>query len=222
MNAPKIQNAASPPSRAAADARSGPEVQGESFGAFLIRERELRGISLDQIADETRILATNLMALEQDDRARLPERVFVLGYIRAYARAIGIDPNDAVLRYDEYLQGREPPPAMVLQLPHRKSRAGHIALAAALLALAIAVAVCLRLALGASSEGVGDAPEPDRDVRGQVQTAPGRPALSDGAAALPAMPASGRAGAGAQPASAAPSDPTSAAMAPRAPSDPQP
>lgn len=152
MSAAKIQNAASAPPRAAMDARSASETHGESFGAFLRRERELRGVSLDQIADETRILVANLKALEEDDRSRLPERVFVLGYIRAYAKAVGIDANEAVLRYDEYLQSREPPPAMTLALPRRKSRTGHIALFAALLALGVAVIVCLKLALGPRDE----------------------------------------------------------------------
>lgn len=76
----------------------------ESFGRYLIRERELRGMTLQQVADTTRIGASNLKALEQDDQSRLPARVFVLGYIRAYAQAIGLDADQAVLRYDELTQ----------------------------------------------------------------------------------------------------------------------
>ncbi len=190
MSAAKIQNAASTTPRTAADAVPAPEARGESFGAFLIRERELRGISLDQIADETRILVANLRALEEDDRSRLPERVFVLGYIRAYAKAIGIDPNEAVLRYDEYLQGREPPAvAMALQLPCRERRASRgIALAAALLlALAIAVIACLWMALGTPGATAGALPTQDGRGQGALPEAgaPARPAIP-GEAGAPA------------------------------------
>ncbi|MGI5861761.1 MAG: helix-turn-helix domain-containing protein [Myxococcales bacterium] len=81
---------------------------GESFGRYLARERELRGMSLEQIAEQTRIGTSNLRALEQDDVSRLPARVFVLGYIRAYAQAIGLNPDEAVLRYEEMMQKSQP------------------------------------------------------------------------------------------------------------------
>jgi cytoskeletal protein RodZ len=84
---------------------------GESFGRWLSRERELRGISLEQIADQTRIGGAHLRALERDETSALPARVFVLGFIRAYARCIGINPDDAVLRYEEQQLKVAPPVA---------------------------------------------------------------------------------------------------------------
>ncbi len=73
----------------------------ETFGLYLAHQRELRGISLAQIAEQTRIGVGSLRALEEDDRARLPARVFLVGHIRAYALAIGLNPDEAVLRFDE-------------------------------------------------------------------------------------------------------------------------
>lgn len=114
-----------------APAAPGP-ASGESFGHYLARERELRGISLAQIAEQTRIGAANLKALEGDDRARLPARVFVLGYIRAYAQAIGLNADEAVLRFEE--QSAQAAPAA--PGPRRRSRTGRLlALAAAVLGL---------------------------------------------------------------------------------------
>jgi cytoskeletal protein RodZ len=81
----------------------------ESFGQYLLRERELRGVSLKQISEQTRIGTSHLKALEQDDPSRLPARVFVLGHIKAYAHAIGLNPDDAVLRYEEQNQKSRPP-----------------------------------------------------------------------------------------------------------------
>lgn len=115
-------------SKPPAPAASPGPAAGESFGHYLARERELRGMSLQQIAEQTRIGAGNLKALEQDDRARLPARVFVLGYIRAYAQAIGLNADEAVLRYEEQSQQAVPAEAET----GKRSKAGRlIALAAA-------------------------------------------------------------------------------------------
>lgn len=165
MSAAKNQNVASATKRVTGEAKMAAEGHGESFGAYLIRSRELRGVSLEQIADETRILASKLKALEEDDRSNLPERVFVVGYIRAYAKAIGLDANEAILRYDEYLQSRESqPPVTAIQLPRGERRFGTLSLIASILAVVIAVAVCLSLALGGTDSGAVDsvgAPETD-------------------------------------------------------------
>lgn len=154
MSAPKIQNNSNITSpRTVSGIRPAVETREEPFGTYLMRERELRGIPLAQIADETRILEANLRALEEDDRSRLPERVFVLGYIRAYAKAIGIDPNEAVLRYDEYTQSREPPPPSIpIQRSSPKDRHRHIAFIVAILAVVLAVFACLKLVMNLSDE----------------------------------------------------------------------
>lgn len=102
-----------------ADAPAGPAA-GESFGHYLMRERELRGFSLQQISDQTRIGVGNLKALEADDRSRLPARVFVLGYIRAYAQAIGLSPDEAVLRFEEQSQKEGPPAAEAVRQRSKK------------------------------------------------------------------------------------------------------
>jgi cytoskeletal protein RodZ len=105
----------------------------ETFGLYLARQRELRGISLAQIAEQTRIGIGSLRALEEDDRARLSARVFVVGHIRAYALAIGLNPDEAVLRFDEGQQRLTPAEE---EGPRRRPRRR---LAAALLAAALAL-----------------------------------------------------------------------------------
>ncbi|MGC4115333.1 MAG: helix-turn-helix transcriptional regulator [Myxococcales bacterium] len=110
-----------------------PAPSAETFGQYLGRERELRGFSLQQVSDTTRIPAGNLKALEADDLSRLPARVFVLGYIRAYAHAIGLSPDEAVLRYEEQAQKAGPEPE---ENAARRSRKGRVV--AAILAAAVA------------------------------------------------------------------------------------
>ena len=75
----------------------------ESFGQYLTREREFRQISRDEIITATRISTVAIIALEEDKCDELPAETFVKGYIQAYAKYIGLNPDDTVLRYEEYL-----------------------------------------------------------------------------------------------------------------------
>jgi len=61
--------------------------------------REGRGLSIADVALATRIRSAHLRALEASDLAQLPSRPFTIGYVRAYARALGVDPEDAVARF---------------------------------------------------------------------------------------------------------------------------
>ena len=72
-----------------------------SFGETLRRERELRQISLREIAEATKINLRYLDALERDDFKHLPGGVFNKGFVRAYAQFIGIDPETMVTAYLE-------------------------------------------------------------------------------------------------------------------------
>lgn len=67
-----------------------------SFGERLQREREMRGITLEEIADSTKIGTRSLRALEKEDFDKLPGGIFNKGFVRAYARYLGIDEEQAV------------------------------------------------------------------------------------------------------------------------------
>lgn len=71
------------------------------FGRYLQIQRELRGLSVDEIASKTKIPPTLIGALESGQAERFPERVFVLNYIRSYASVVGLSPDDAVNRFHE-------------------------------------------------------------------------------------------------------------------------
>lgn len=75
-----------------------------SIGQELKRERELRGISLKEIADSTRISIRFLRSLEEEQFEMLPGKFFAKGIIRAYAKYIGIDENAALNNYYETMQ----------------------------------------------------------------------------------------------------------------------
>lgn len=67
-----------------------------SFGERMQREREMRGITLEEIAESTKIGSRALRALEQEDFEKLPGGIFNKGFVRAYARYLGIDEEQAV------------------------------------------------------------------------------------------------------------------------------
>lgn len=75
----------------------------DSFGASLRRERELRSIPLEDVAKATNIQLIYLQALEEDDYDKLPHSTFVRGFIRSYARYIGLNPDNAIANYDHFM-----------------------------------------------------------------------------------------------------------------------
>jgi cytoskeleton protein RodZ len=80
----------------------GPQQHSElaSFGEELRREREIRGISLKEIADATKISRRFLEAIERNDHKTLPAPVFTRGFIREYARYLGLNAEEIVNRYN--------------------------------------------------------------------------------------------------------------------------
>jgi len=75
----------------------------EEFGPYLKHERELRGISLEEVSSATKINVCYLNALEHDHLSELPREVFVRGYIRSYANCIGADEEEMLMAYDEVI-----------------------------------------------------------------------------------------------------------------------
>ncbi|MBZ5508914.1 MAG: DUF4115 domain-containing protein [Acidobacteriia bacterium] len=70
-----------------------------AFGDRLRREREMRGITLDEITESTKISRRHLEALEGEHFDQLPGGVFNKGFVRAYAHFLGIDEDQAVTDY---------------------------------------------------------------------------------------------------------------------------
>jgi cytoskeleton protein RodZ len=71
-----------------------------SFGERLQREREMRGITLDEIAEATKIGTRSLRALEAQEYEKLPGGIFNKGFVRSYARFLGLDEEQAVADYE--------------------------------------------------------------------------------------------------------------------------
>jgi transcriptional regulator with XRE-family HTH domain len=70
-----------------------------TFGELLRRAREARGLALEVVADATRIARHHLEALERSDLDALPAGPFGKGYVRSYAKLLGIDPEPILEDY---------------------------------------------------------------------------------------------------------------------------
>lgn len=114
------------------------------FGEELRRERQIRGIALEEISSATKISIRLLTALEDGDITRLPAPAFTRGFIRAYARHLGIDPDDKVNAYLADLAG-EPKdvPGPKRARPRSRFWRGHRGTAGTLVAVVTAVLLVL-------------------------------------------------------------------------------
>jgi cytoskeleton protein RodZ len=89
------------PTEDQAPAAAAPYEQGEggSFGSWLRQQREIRNISLREISDNTKIGMRYLEALEDDRFEVLPAPIFAKGFLREYAKYVGLDADEVVNYY---------------------------------------------------------------------------------------------------------------------------
>lgn len=85
--------------------------------------RRRKGISLDAIAQSTKLSVRQLEAIEEGEFKRLPGGIYNTNYIKQYARAIDFDETDLLAFYQDFCnppnaaaQGEEPPPSRVSRL----------------------------------------------------------------------------------------------------------
>lgn len=75
----------------------------ESIGSYLRRERELRKIPLEEVAEQTRVKLDYLQAIESEHFEKLPGMTFARGYLKTYASYIGLMPEDVLLRFEDFI-----------------------------------------------------------------------------------------------------------------------
>jgi len=71
----------------------------DSIGDFFKQVRETKGLTVDEVASKTRIRTDFVKALEEGNFAKLPDQVFARGFVRSYARSLGLDEDDAIHRF---------------------------------------------------------------------------------------------------------------------------
>ena len=167
------------------------EALGERFRAA----REARGITLSQVAEQIRIRSLYLAAIEEEKWSTIGAPVYVRGFLRTYARFLGLDPEEAVGAFNKTLPAPAPPPE---EEPPRRATAPAwasglllwIAGTVAVLLIAFVVFTELTMPRGTpvSAVAVSAAPAPASPVPATSGSA--APSASP-AGAPPASPAAG-------------------------------
>ena len=100
-----------------------------TVGSELQEARKRRQLTIDQLAARTKIAVNMLRALENNDLSRVPPGIFARGFLRAYAREVGLDPESTVVRYLDQFEPPAPPevPARAATRPviHRERPNGE-------------------------------------------------------------------------------------------------
>jgi len=157
-----------------------------SLGSYLRGQRERRGLSLEEMARATRVATRYLEGLEAEDFRSLPAPVFTKGFIRAYCQVLGIDAEEALVRYHQQTgeapaaSSRGPQPER--ELPAQSRNRGTVLVSFVLLVILGGALFAVTLALQSGRE--------DRRARqSQAETQPSAAARSGPAtSATPAVP----------------------------------
>ncbi|MGH7271939.1 MAG: helix-turn-helix domain-containing protein, partial [Polyangiaceae bacterium] len=124
---------------------------GETLGSALKRQRERQGMSVTELSRVTRIPTASLHAIEADRFDELPGEVFVRGFLRAYAQAVQVLPDDILARYTSSRRIAFVTP-LPMQTPLQAAREGQggrrfgvaIAFVILLILLSLAVSIVLK------------------------------------------------------------------------------
>lgn len=92
------------------------------FGALLKGEREKKGLSPEEVTQVTRVRSHYLVALENEDWQNLPSPVFVKGFIKAYAKALGLDEGKLLELYEIDAPSESAPSTTIIE--PQKSKKG--------------------------------------------------------------------------------------------------
>jgi transcriptional regulator with XRE-family HTH domain len=94
--------------------------QRRAFGDRLRRQRERQGVSLTEIAESTKVAASLFASLERGDCTRWPGGVYNRAFIRGYAKAVQLDPDETAAEFAECYEtpAPEPPAGKPVRTPH--------------------------------------------------------------------------------------------------------
>lgn len=80
----------------------------ETLGEKLKQAREERGVTISEVAEQTRISPLYLDSIDKDDYRPLPGGIFNKGFIKSYAKYVGVDENEAMQDYAHLMATQEP------------------------------------------------------------------------------------------------------------------
>jgi cytoskeleton protein RodZ len=98
----------------------------DSPGRRLRQARQSRGLQVEQIANQLHLVTRHITALERDDYQALPGPVFISGYMRNYARLLGLDPEPLIEAYRAAAPETRPQLSTTRPSGPRQVTSGHL------------------------------------------------------------------------------------------------
>lgn len=141
-----------------------PPPRPDEMPGWRLREaRERQSLDIDEVAERLHLQPAQVRALEEDDYGHFSAPIFVSGYLRNYARMLGLDPEPLVDAYER--QGVEEPPILselTAKMPATRRRSMSTETWAGLMVVAALAVLALLWSL---TRPVGEAPvEPERSA----------------------------------------------------------
>lgn len=151
------------------------EAEQAGFGERLRRAREARGLSRADLSEDLRLTQDKIRALEEEDFSGLPEQALVRGYVRNYAKVVGVDPDELLGGFSGGGEEATPGPgngSRVLPEPERPwiEHPWRVVWASLTLLLAVSVGTLWLVGESRRSELPGTFGEMDGGSRGDPKT----------------------------------------------------
>ncbi|MCS6899118.1 MAG: helix-turn-helix domain-containing protein [Myxococcales bacterium] len=118
----------------------------ESIGRYLRKRREMRAMSVEEVSRATRIPIPSLERLETDRFDDLPGEVFVRGFLKSYARAVGLPVDEVLARYSASRRVTQVTPIPVMS-PIQKASKRRFGVAIAFVLLLVLFTLALSIVL---------------------------------------------------------------------------
>jgi cytoskeletal protein RodZ len=117
-----------------------------SVGQYLQKRRVEKGMSVEEVSRSTRVPVASVERIEADRFGELPGEVFVRGFLRSYARAVDVQPDDVLARYTASRRVAWVTPLPIVS-PVRPARGRRFGVAIAFVLLLILFTLALSIVL---------------------------------------------------------------------------
>jgi len=159
--------------------RGGAANDGESAGAFLASARAAAGMAIEEVSDATKVKVAHLQAIEAMRADLLPPLPYTIGFVKAYARHMGLDADAVARRFREDIAATAAPAALDAARREKTELSGGAE--GARIASVFAILAIILFGVWVMIEIIGGG----RDANGSVETEMPRVRLGDSAAVAP-------------------------------------
>lgn len=142
-------------------------------GRYLLNARQNKKLRIEDVAFELRLTPSQVKALEEDDYSRMPEVTYVRGYLRNYARLLGLSPDEILLAHARITRNEDHTTVAVSPIGEREIHAtgmGIKLLGALILVAVIGAAAYWYMGREAVQPVAEDKPQPEAPVMSEVPT----------------------------------------------------